>query len=65
MTLPTLNVFDTMSGRRRPLEPLRDGHIGLYVCGVTVYDLIHIGHGDYIAAKERARAYLAARPACP
>ncbi len=63
MTLPTLNVFDTMSGRRRPLEPLRDGHIGLYVCGVTVYDLIHIGHArvyvtfDVITRYMRHRGY--------
>ncbi len=44
MTLPVLTIFDTMSGAKKPLTPLTPGHIGLYVCGVTVYDLTHIGH---------------------
>ena len=63
MSLPVLTVFDTMSGAKRPLTPLKPGHIGLYVCGVTVYDLTHIGHArvfisfDFITRYMRYRGY--------
>ncbi|WP_096333696.1 cysteine--tRNA ligase [Nannocystis exedens] len=43
-TTPTLLLYDTMSGSKRPLEPIEPGHIGLYLCGPTVYDLSHVGH---------------------
>ncbi len=39
-----LKIHDTMSRVRVALEPLKPGSIGMYVCGVTVYDLCHIGH---------------------
>ncbi|TVQ98379.1 MAG: cysteine--tRNA ligase [Deltaproteobacteria bacterium] len=44
MTLPTVHIHDTLTGRKSPVEPIRPGHLGLYVCGVTVYELCHIGH---------------------
>ncbi len=40
----TLSVFNTMSSRKEPFVPLVPGKVGMYVCGVTVYDLCHIGH---------------------
>ncbi|MCB1960551.1 MAG: TerB family tellurite resistance protein [Rhodocyclaceae bacterium] len=44
---------------------LVDGHLCAHENHLMrkLADLIHVGHGDYIAAKERARAYLAARSA--
>jgi cysteinyl-tRNA synthetase len=33
-----------MTKRKEELVPLREGKIGMYACGVTVYDLCHIGH---------------------
>jgi cysteinyl-tRNA synthetase len=33
-----------MSGRKEVFEPLQPGKVGMYVCGVTVYDYCHIGH---------------------
>ncbi len=35
---------DSLSGRRQQLTPRIPGHVGIYVCGVTVYDYCHIGH---------------------
>lgn len=61
--LPVLTIFDTMSGEKRPLVPITPGHIGLYVCGVTVYDLSHIGHArvfvvfDIVTRYMRHRGY--------
>lgn len=40
----SLKVFNTLSGKKEPLEPINQGKIGMYVCGVTVYDLCHVGH---------------------
>jgi cysteinyl-tRNA synthetase len=45
-----LRVFNTMSGKLEEFEPLREKHVGIYVCGPTVYDWAHLGH---------ARTYLA------
>ena len=40
----TLTVFNTMGSRKEPFVPLVPGKVSMYVCGVTVYDLCHIGH---------------------
>jgi cysteinyl-tRNA synthetase len=39
-----LRLFNTMTGRKEEFQPLRPGKVGMYVCGVTVYDFCHIGH---------------------
>ncbi|MEA3361887.1 MAG: cysteine--tRNA ligase [Thermodesulfobacteriota bacterium] len=40
----TLRVYNTMSGKKEDFQPLVPGKVGMYVCGVTVYDYCHIGH---------------------
>jgi len=40
----TLTVFNTLGNRKEPFVPLSPGKVRMYVCGVTVYDLCHIGH---------------------
>ncbi len=40
----TLRVYNTMTQKKEELTPLHKGRIGMYACGVTVYDLCHIGH---------------------
>jgi cysteinyl-tRNA synthetase len=40
----SLAVFNTMGNRKEPFVPREPGKVGMYVCGVTVYDLCHIGH---------------------
>lgn len=39
-----LRVYNTMTGKKEEFIPLHDRKIGMYACGVTVYDLCHIGH---------------------
>lgn len=39
-----LQVYNTLSRQKEPFVPLRTGKVGMYVCGVTVYDLCHMGH---------------------
>jgi len=40
----SLTVFNTMGHRKEPFVPREPGKVAMYVCGVTVYDLCHIGH---------------------
>ncbi|RJR26056.1 MAG: cysteine--tRNA ligase [Desulfobacteraceae bacterium] len=39
-----LMLYNTAAKRKEAFVPLERGNVGLYVCGVTVYDLCHIGH---------------------
>lgn len=39
-----LRLYNTLSGEKEPFVPRIDGKVGMYVCGVTVYDYCHIGH---------------------
>ncbi len=40
----SLRVYNTMSGKKEEFQPRVPGQVGMYVCGVTVYDYCHIGH---------------------
>jgi cysteinyl-tRNA synthetase len=39
-----LVLYNTLTRKKEPFEPLQKGNIGIYVCGVTVYDQSHLGH---------------------
>lgn len=39
-----LVVYNTLTGKKEEFSPLNPPKVGMYVCGVTVYDLCHIGH---------------------
>ena len=42
--MPTLTLHNSMTRRREPFAPVDPGHVRMYVCGPTVYDLAHIGN---------------------
>ncbi|HAP66332.1 MAG TPA: cysteine--tRNA ligase, partial [Nitrospinae bacterium] len=39
-----LYIYNTLTKRKEAFKPIVDGEVRMYVCGVTVYDLCHIGH---------------------
>lgn len=39
-----LRVYNTLTRKKEVFEPVHPGKVGMYVCGVTVYDFCHIGH---------------------
>jgi cysteinyl-tRNA synthetase len=53
-----LSLHDTATGAKRPVEGLDTGHVGLYVCGPTVYGRPHIGHGRFALVYDILRRYL-------
>ncbi|WP_164103862.1 cysteine--tRNA ligase [Candidatus Laterigemmans baculatus] len=42
--LPEIRVYNTLSKSKEPFAPLRPPHVGMYLCGPTVYKESHIGH---------------------
>lgn len=53
-----LRLFDSATGEVRPLEFRRPGEFSMYVCGPTVYDVPHIGHGRAVLVYDVLRRYL-------
>ena len=40
----TIQVYNTLTRTKQPLQPVVPGKVGIYLCGPTVYDKAHIGH---------------------
>ena len=40
-----LQIYNSLTRRKAPFQPLVPGRVRMYVCGMTVYDYCHIGHG--------------------
>jgi cysteinyl-tRNA synthetase len=40
----TLRIHDTKERRKVDFQPIRPGRVGIYLCGITVYDICHVGH---------------------
>ena len=38
-----MKIYNTLSGRKEEFVPIEEGKVSMYVCGPTVYNLIHIG----------------------
>jgi cysteinyl-tRNA synthetase len=59
----TIQIHDTLTGKKKELVPLEPGKLRLYVCGPTVYDYAHLGHArcyvvwDVVVRHLRARGY--------
>ena len=53
-----LRIFNTLTRGKEDFVPLVPGEVGLYVCGVTVYDLCHIGHARSAIVFDVIRRYL-------
>jgi len=39
-----IQIYNTLTRKKEPLKPIEEGHVKLYVCGITSYDYCHIGH---------------------
>jgi cysteinyl-tRNA synthetase len=57
----TLRIHNTLTRRLEPFEPLEPGHVRMYVCGMTIYDLCHIGHARMMMAFDIVQRWLRVR----
>lgn len=53
-----LHVHNTLTGKKEPFKPIKKGKVGMYLCGPTVYDHGHLGHGRSAVAFDVIRRYL-------
>ena len=56
-----MQLYNTLSRRKEPFQPLKPGKVGLYACGVTVYDDCHLGHARSTVVFEVLVRYLRRR----
>ena len=45
-----LRIYNTLSRATETLVPIEPGHLRMYVCGITIYDLCHVGHARMMVA---------------
>jgi len=57
----TLRFYNTATRNKEIFQPLEEGKVKIYVCGVTVYDLCHIGHARSAIVFDLLVRYLRAR----
>ena len=53
-----MKVYNTLTRQKEELIPLKDGEVGIYACGPTVYNYIHIGNARPICVFDVLRRYL-------
>lgn len=53
-----LRIHNTLGNRIETFEPLNPPRLGMYVCGVTVYDTVHVGHARSYVNFDMIRRYL-------
>ncbi len=58
---PAIKVYNTLSKRIEEFKPLEPGIVKMYVCGPTVYDYNHIGHGRTYVVYDAFKRYLSLR----
>ena len=56
----SLRIHNTLSRQVEPFEPIEPGHVRMYVCGITIYDLCHVGHARFLIAFDVAARWLRA-----
>lgn len=53
-----LKIYNTLTREKEVFKPIHENKIGMYVCGVTIYDLCHIGHGRTFVVFDVITRYL-------
>ena len=53
-----MKIFNTLTRRKEEFVPLEEGKVKMYVCGPTVYNLIHIGNARPMIIFDTARRYM-------
>lgn len=54
----SLQIYNTLTRQKETFKPLEPGKVGMYVCGMTVYDYCHLGHARVLVAFDVIVRYL-------
>ena len=54
----SLRIYNTLSRALEDFSPIEPGHVRMYVCGMTIYDLCHIGHARMMMAFDVVQRWL-------
>ncbi|NVK38629.1 MAG: cysteine--tRNA ligase [Gammaproteobacteria bacterium] len=54
----TLKIYNTLTRQKEEFKPLQAGKVGMYVCGMTVYDFCHMGHARVMVSFDVIVRYL-------
>jgi cysteinyl-tRNA synthetase len=53
-----IRIHNSLTGEKQPLAPITPGEVRMYVCGMTVYDFMHIGHARMMTVFDVVNRYL-------
>ena len=53
-----MKIYNTLTRQKEEFRPIVEGKVGMYVCGMTVYDLCHLGHARVLTAFDVVARYL-------
>ncbi len=53
-----IRIYNTLTQRKEDFRPIQPGKVRMYVCGMTVYDYCHLGHGRVLVAFDVITRYL-------
>ncbi len=56
--MKTMYIYNTLGRKKEPLVPIREGHVGIYACGPTVYNYFHIGNARPFVIFDTLRRFL-------
>jgi cysteinyl-tRNA synthetase len=56
-----LEIHNSLTGAKAEFKPLRGNEVRMYVCGITVYDFIHLGHARMLTVFDLVQRYLRSR----
>ena len=53
-----LHIYNSLTRHKEPFVPIEPGRARMYVCGMTVYDLCHLGHARVLVVFDMVYRYL-------
>ena len=53
-----IRIHNSLTGEKQPLKPITPGKVGMYVCGLTVYNSMHVGHARMMVVFDIVKRYL-------
>ncbi|MCX2864238.1 cysteine--tRNA ligase [Paucibacter sp. PLA-PC-4] len=56
----SLRIYNSLTRKVEPFSPIDPGHVRMYVCGMTIYDLCHVGHARMMMAFDVVQRWLKA-----